>query len=208
MELNEEKEELRASKSGPPKGGKPVEVKAFYLARGIDIMRVFNNPDLYGKCPQNFDSKSLTITLNEAANEYVTVFNYGSVVMFNVPAAKQNEHLDNIKKNAITTPLGASAMITDEYTLMIHPELEGMSVCVCVSVCVYMCVRVCVSMCVLYMNVCSYAAHLMAPVVNPASNMIVRRFTVCREGSAFKHKATRLEQYNDRCHSNVSNCFS
>jgi len=121
MELNEEK----ASSRPDILGGTPVEVKAYYLARGIDIMRVFNNPDLYAKCSQHFDSKSLTITLNETANEYVTVFNYGSVVMFNVPQDKQKEHLDNIKKNAITTPLGASAMITDEYRLMIHPDLEG-----------------------------------------------------------------------------------
>ena len=183
IELNEEKEELRASKSGPTKGGHPVEIKAFYLARGIDIMRVFNNPDLYGKCPQHFDSKSLTITLNEANHEYVTVFNYGSVVMFNISAHKQNEHLENIKKNAITTPLGASAMITDEYTLMIHPELEGASSCVCVCVCV-----------------CDLETHF----ADPASNFIEHRLTVCRQGSSFKHQRTGRKQHNDCCHSHVA----
>ena len=49
-----------------------VNVKSFYMARGIDILRVYNNAMLYKDCPQRFESKSLTITIDSRLNQYIT----------------------------------------------------------------------------------------------------------------------------------------
>ena len=117
------------SQSSGSSGGIPVEVRSVYMARGIDIKRVINNKDLYSGCAQHYDDKSLTITLDQERNEYITVFNYGSVVLFNVPIAMETHHLEGIKRHAVVTPLShleVSDLNTDSYRLMIYPELVGL----------------------------------------------------------------------------------
>ncbi len=111
----------------PPKGGSAVDVRAYYMARSVDITRLHNKDNIYAKYPQNYDSGCLTITINGTTNEYLSIFDYGSVVLFNVPQASHKEHLDRIKQQAGITPLGKKdTMMTDSYRLMIHPDLEGL----------------------------------------------------------------------------------
>ncbi len=68
--------------------GVPVSVKAYYIARGIEIMKVHTN--IYGtSAQQDFQSKSVTITIDEDLSQYISVFKYGSVVMFNIPEGEK-----------------------------------------------------------------------------------------------------------------------
>jgi uncharacterized Rmd1/YagE family protein len=80
---------IQSSPSTPSKGnlptpemGIPVSVNAHYIARGIDILRIHSQ--IYGSLKQVFHAKSVTITLNEDNNEYISIFKYGSVVFFNI----------------------------------------------------------------------------------------------------------------------------
>ena len=92
-------------------------------------MRVYNNNSLYKDSPQRFDEKSLTITLNAAENQYVSVFTYGSVVLFNVPSSQHQDHISKIEESGIVTPLANSGHFTDNYKVVIHENMkDGSSV--------------------------------------------------------------------------------
>jgi uncharacterized Rmd1/YagE family protein len=60
-----------------------VNIKTYYVARNIDVMKVHSV--LYGTKYQEFDKKSVTITIDKDLNQYISIFNYGSCVFFNVP---------------------------------------------------------------------------------------------------------------------------
>jgi uncharacterized Rmd1/YagE family protein len=101
-----------------------VKVQSYYIARGIDILRVYNNNSVYKDSPQRFDAKSLTITLNAGEHQYVSIYTYGSVVLFNVPRAEHQEHLRKIMDNGIITPLGTSGQFSDSYKVFINENME------------------------------------------------------------------------------------
>lgn len=83
-----ETSESRTQHSLPdPEKGIAVNVKSFYMARGIDILRVYNNAMLYKDCPQRFDSKSLTITLDSRLNQYITGKPLPSTLPSTLPSA-------------------------------------------------------------------------------------------------------------------------
>ena len=118
---------LRWSKNSertPPPGGDLVNIKAYMISRGIDLQKV----DHYAKegKPQKFDAKSITVTLNEKKNQYVSIHNYGPVILFNVPQNQHEEHLNRIKI-AATQPLRPDeGTITEDYRVVIHADLEGL----------------------------------------------------------------------------------
>lgn len=115
-------------RSGAPEG-KLVKVSSYYIARGIDILRVYNNNSVYKDSAQRFDAKSLTITLDAGENQYVSVFTYGSVVLFNVPRSEHQDIIKKIMDSAIITPLGTSGQFTDSYKVFINENIkEGPSV--------------------------------------------------------------------------------
>ena len=66
--------------------GSVVNIKTFYVARNIDVMKVHSV--LYGTKYQHFDKKSVTITIDESLNQYISIFDYGSCVFFNIPAGE------------------------------------------------------------------------------------------------------------------------
>ena len=115
----------------PPKastileGGEKVSCASYYVARGIDILRVYNNNRLYKDCPQRFDTKGLTITLDASKNQYVSIFTYGSVVLFNVPRGEHQEHLSKVMESAIVTPLATQGQFTDTYKVILHADMEN-----------------------------------------------------------------------------------
>lgn len=63
-----------------------MNIKTFYVARNIDVMKVHSV--LYGTKYQHFDKKSVTITIDEGLNQYISIFDYGSCVFFNIPAGE------------------------------------------------------------------------------------------------------------------------
>ena len=107
-----------------PSLGIPVVVNACYVARAVEISRINT---LYANLKIEPQSKSVTIHLNESLNKYVSIFNYGSVVFFNVPEEEHASHLLMIKTMAIN-PNSEVYAHTESYKLLIHENLEAPSV--------------------------------------------------------------------------------
>ena len=104
-----------------PSLGTPVFIEAFYVGRGIDIIRVHGS--LYTAYQHDLQLKSLTITLDEHKHQYLTAFNYGSIVMFNVPPEEQDKHLKLISQVAIL-PIAPTQQHTESFKVIIHENLE------------------------------------------------------------------------------------
>lgn len=115
-----------SSQAAADVGGKAVIVKAYYVARGIDVLRVHSN--LYGANRQQFDTKSVTITIDKELNQYISIFNYGSCVFFNIPAAQHLEHLRRIREAAVSSAIAEGVQHTEDYRVMISDQLEKPSV--------------------------------------------------------------------------------
>ena len=119
-----------------PSAGTAVEVQGYYCSRGFDLRKLSKAKDLrYSTCTKHIDSKSITFTLDSSKNEHITIFNYGSIVLFNVPQVEHSMHLETIKEVALVTPLGTregkeKKTITDNYRLMIHPNMQGLPSCI------------------------------------------------------------------------------
>eukprot|EP01039_Chlorochromonas_danica_P001220 gene1225-1332_t len=109
-----------------PSKGIPVGVKAYYIGRQIDLHKI--QSDAYiSSGRKELQSKSVTLTLNAEGNQYISVFKFGSVVMFNIPEDQHLEHIKAIRK-------AASVVSTDElehtetYKVIIHDNLDKPSV--------------------------------------------------------------------------------
>lgn len=63
-----------------------MNIKTYYVARNIDVMKVHSM--LYGTQYQQFDKKSVTVTIDKDLNQYISIFSYGSCVFFNIPTGK------------------------------------------------------------------------------------------------------------------------
>lgn len=103
----------------------PIKIKAYYVAKGIDIVRVQSR--VYGSHREKFQSKLVTITLNAEANQYIAIFNYGSIVFFNVP---ENDHFDHFvkMKEQLNTPIAESLQHTEDYRVVVNKQLEKPSI--------------------------------------------------------------------------------
>jgi uncharacterized Rmd1/YagE family protein len=110
----------------PPRKPSSISVKAYFVARGIDIVKVLSAA--YPSYKQEFQTKSITITVDPTLNQYVSIFKYGSVVFFNIDDVTQQEHLKKIKDSSVVAPIDPSLQHTDEYRLLIHDELDKPSI--------------------------------------------------------------------------------
>lgn len=102
--------------------GVPVSVKAYYIARGVDIRRVESN--LYGTSREQLHGKSVTITVEKKLNQFISIFEYGSCVFFNIPTAQHSEHLRRIREAAFVETNAGRFEHTEDYTVMIHDKLD------------------------------------------------------------------------------------
>lgn len=101
-----------------------VTVKAFFVARSIDIVRLSS---IFEAQKKEFQNKSVTITLEADKNRYLTIFKYGSVVFFNIPEAEQEDYLRKMKAS-IVSPIAEGLQHTEDYKLIIHKNLEKPSI--------------------------------------------------------------------------------
>lgn len=108
-----------------PSKGIPVFVKAYYVARGIELAGLHGK--LYPSSKQDLQPKSVTIHVNNNLNQYISIFNYGSVVFFNIP---EEEHSNQIRliKTAAILPIPEVLQHNESYKLLIHENLETPSV--------------------------------------------------------------------------------
>ena len=72
-----------------------VNVKTYYIARNIDVMKVHSS--LYDTKYQQFDKKSVTIEIDKDLNQYISIFSYGSCVFFNIPKGKFSSLFTSLK---------------------------------------------------------------------------------------------------------------
>ena len=109
-----------------------VDVTAYYLARGLNTRAILNNQtdsglSVYKGLSRSFDKKSVTITLDVEKNEYISIFHYGSVVIFNIPKEDHTYHLDLIKEHALQSPLSPNDnVLEDHYKLQLQSDLQGL----------------------------------------------------------------------------------
>jgi uncharacterized Rmd1/YagE family protein len=103
--------------------GIPVQVNAYYAARGIDI----TNFKIFAEMQQEFTPKSVTVTLTKDQNKYISIFKYGSVVFFNIPDDEHVEYLRQIQSVAIS-PIAEGLQHTDNYRVLVHENLDKPSV--------------------------------------------------------------------------------
>jgi len=110
-----------------PTKGVPVSVKAYYLARSIDILGLHRG-SAYRDKRQDFQKKSLTVTINADNNQYVSIFGYGPVVLFNIPPEEHAEHLRLIKDASASLPIAEGLQHNETFKVVIHNQLDRPSV--------------------------------------------------------------------------------
>lgn len=108
-----------------PSKGTPVHVKAYFIARSIDVVDL--RCKMYQSSKHEVQPKSVTIYLNENLNQYISVFDYGSVVFFNVPEESHADHLKMIRTLA-KQAVPEAFQHNESYKLLIHENLEMPSV--------------------------------------------------------------------------------
>lgn len=117
----------------PPDASKgvPIPIKAYYVSRGIDLSRITMSHQ-YKSSSRLHQSRSLTLTLNLEQNQYISVFQYGSIVFFNVPDDSHQAHLATILAqagpSAASSALAAEEQPTENYKVIIHDKLDKPSV--------------------------------------------------------------------------------
>jgi len=102
----------------------PVTVKAFFVARSIDIVKMSS---LFQAQKIEFQNKCVMITIDAEKNQYLTIFKYGSVVFFNIHESSQEEYLRKMKAS-IVSPIAEGLQHTEEYKIIIHKNLEKPSI--------------------------------------------------------------------------------
>jgi uncharacterized Rmd1/YagE family protein len=110
-----------------PSKGIPVSVKAYYVARAIDLQRM-HGMKIYSSARRQYEQKSVTITLNEATKQYISIFKYGSVVFFNIPEDQHVQHLKELKEAILPMPIGDALQHTENYKVIVHDNLDKPSV--------------------------------------------------------------------------------
>ena len=66
-----------------------------------------------------FQSKSITITLNQEKQEFISIFKYGSVVFFNVSEDQHPGHIQNIRRIAMDKSISDALQHTEQYDLYV-----------------------------------------------------------------------------------------
>lgn len=115
----------------PPDASKgvPIPIRAYYVSRGIDLSRITMSHQ-YKSSSRLHQSRSLTLTLNEEQNQYISVFQYGSIVFFNVPEDSHQAHMATIMAQAgpSAASLSPEKQPTESYKIIIHDKLDKPSV--------------------------------------------------------------------------------
>jgi uncharacterized Rmd1/YagE family protein len=108
-----------------PSSGIPVDVKAYYMARGVDLRRLREVG--YPSAKYYFEPRCVTFYIDENLHKYITVFEYGSVVLYNIPVGEHGGHLQKIKPMAFR-PISEALQDNESYKLIIHEKLEMPSI--------------------------------------------------------------------------------
>jgi len=103
-----------------------VSVRAYYVARGIEIIKM-HSTNLYPSARKEFQRKAVTIYVNENLNQYISIFNYGSVVLFNIPEEDHTHHLRQIKSLTVF-PIAEVLQHDEDYKLIVNENLQTPSV--------------------------------------------------------------------------------
>lgn len=76
-----------------------------------------------------FQPKFRTIAIDSEQHQYISVFKYGSVVMFNIPENQHREHLKRIRESwPGISYIAEDYHLTEAYKILINPHLDKPSV--------------------------------------------------------------------------------
>ena len=127
---------------------KSIPVKAYYVGNSIDVVKTTNTNSaytgmyvhiylyyllhtlywylfiscmysLYIEMAFQFQSKSITITINQERQEFISIFKYGSVVFFNVAEDQHSNHIQNIRRVAMDKSISDALQHTEQYDLYV-----------------------------------------------------------------------------------------
>ena len=105
-----------------------IPVKAYYVANAIDIVKTTSSSSVYFDRKFQFQSKSITITIDEERQEFISIFKYGAVVFFNVPETNHTRHIQNIRDVAMKSSISDALQHTEQYQMYVNSALEKASV--------------------------------------------------------------------------------
>lgn len=103
-----------------------VIAKNYYVAREIDIMKI--SGPFFANAKRDYQKKSVILTLNESLNQHISVFKYGSVVLFNIPNENHLECLNQIKDAATVSISDDEPRFKDDYKIVVNDKLDKPSV--------------------------------------------------------------------------------
>ena len=96
------------------------------MAREIDIMKI--SGPFFANAKRDYQKKSVILTLNESLNQHISVFKYGSVVLFNIPNENHLECLNQIKDAATVSISDDEPRFKDDYKIVVNDKLDKPSV--------------------------------------------------------------------------------
>lgn len=82
----------------------------------------------FANAKREYQKKSVILTLNESLNQHISVFKYGSVVLFNIPNENHLECLNQIKDAAIASIADDEPRFKDDYKIVVNDKLDKPSV--------------------------------------------------------------------------------
>ena len=69
------------------------------------------------------NKKLTTIDVNPSLHQYISIFSYGSVVLFNIPEAHHLEYLRLIKETSVISKIDDTKLHHEDYKVIIHQTL-------------------------------------------------------------------------------------
>lgn len=104
-----------------------IAVKAIYVAGSIDLKKIEGaGRKIYGLSRRQYDQRSVVVSPDASKNQHIALFNYGSVVFFNIPEEEQEKHIKFwAASNAFSD---GNYNLTENYKVLIHQNLEKPSV--------------------------------------------------------------------------------
>eukprot|EP01036_Dinobryon_divergens_P022180 gene22179-30420_t len=82
----------------------------------------------FANAKRDYQKKSVILTLNESLNQHISVFKYGSVVLFNIPNENHLECLNQIKEAAVASIADDEPRFKDDYKIVVNDKLDKPSV--------------------------------------------------------------------------------
>lgn len=97
----------------------PLPIKAYYITEEIDLKNIKH---VYRENKIDTRQKSIIVNLASKENQFISFFNYGSVVFINVPEEEHQQYLKPLQDSS------TSLLHSENYKMTLWPDLHKLSV--------------------------------------------------------------------------------